>query len=64
MHRSGMLEGDKNDSRRDLNTRSGRRRTEGWSTKRKTKTYKRDDQLTMRMIRHTDTASGLGRKET
>eukprot|EP00972_Heterocapsa_arctica_P007812 1138914-Heterocapsa_arctica.AAC.1 len=43
--------------------RSESRRTEGWSTKRKTKSYQRHDQLTLRMIRHTDTASGLGRKE-
>eukprot|EP00972_Heterocapsa_arctica_P067412 9949028-Heterocapsa_arctica.AAC.1 len=64
MHRSGMLEGDKNYSRQDLFKRSGSRRTEGWSTKRTTNTYKREDQLTLRMVRHTDADSGLGRKET
>eukprot|EP00972_Heterocapsa_arctica_P022753 3349598-Heterocapsa_arctica.AAC.1 len=63
MHRSGKLKGDNKDIRNEFITRSESRRTEGWSTKRKTMTYEREDQLTLRMIRHTDTTSGVVWKE-
>eukprot|EP00972_Heterocapsa_arctica_P014517 2136620-Heterocapsa_arctica.AAC.1 len=63
MHRSGKLKGYINDSRTEFIKRSQCHRTEGWSTKREKMTYEKEDQLTLRMFRHIDTASGLDWKE-